>query len=351
LKTSILATGALGLAGTHGLLHAVNNTQSATPPPHNHNGKINKREKVLAVLDQSKPNDYIPAGFFLHFNDKLGDAAVKSHVDFFHATNMDFVKIQYEIVLPKLDDVKTPKDWKKIPVYDKTFFQPQLQVIQALVKELKAEALVIPTVYSPFSLAQQTAGEHVLQHANENPDDVAVGFQHITESIVNYLQAATDLGVDGFYISTQGGDVNNFADTPLYDKLIKPFDLIVSDTAQKIANVNILHICDYGSSYNQIDKFVSYPGSIINPPIKLADNTPVFTKDVQKLFKRPVMGGLDRLGNLATGNIDTVLKEVDEVLTDAAPNIILAADCTVPSDVPWDKLRQVIDYAHNWRNK
>jgi uroporphyrinogen decarboxylase len=29
--------------------------------------KVNSRERILQVLDQSRPNDYVPAAFFLHF--------------------------------------------------------------------------------------------------------------------------------------------------------------------------------------------------------------------------------------------------------------------------------------------
>ena len=28
---------------------------------------ISKRERILQVLDQSRPNEYVPAAFFLHF--------------------------------------------------------------------------------------------------------------------------------------------------------------------------------------------------------------------------------------------------------------------------------------------
>ena len=55
----------------------------------------NRRERILQVLDQSRPNAYVPAGFFLHFENKLGRKAVQDHKDFYRATNMDFVKVFY----------------------------------------------------------------------------------------------------------------------------------------------------------------------------------------------------------------------------------------------------------------
>ena len=47
--------------------------------------------------------------------------------------------------------------------------------------------------------------------------------------------------------------------------------------------------------------------------------------------------------------LEEAKKAVDEVLENAAPNFILGADCTVPGDTDWEKLRAVIDYAHTWR--
>jgi uroporphyrinogen decarboxylase len=313
-------------------------------------GTANKREKVLAVLDQSKPNEYIPAAFFMHFKDKLGQGAIDSHLQYFRATNMDFVKVQYEIVLPHLDGIKRPEDWAKIPVYKKDFFEPQLAVIEALAKELKAEALILPTVYSPLSLAQQTVGKDAPEHIRQDPDAVAKGLGAITESIVNYIDEAIKRGADGFYISTQGGNSKFFGSGELFEKAVVPYDKIVSQEASNKALINILHICDYGEAYyEQISQFASYPGSVINTPNVLLDGTPVGLKEVQHIFRRPVMGGLDRLGVLAKGSEEEAKAEVDKVLGEAPPNFILGADCTVPDDVPWQKLRAIIDYAHNWR--
>jgi len=40
---------------------------------------------------------------------------------------------------------------------------------------------------------------------------------------------------------------------------------------------------------------------------------------------------------------------VTEILADAPDRFILAADCTVPSETPWDHLKSAIDIAHEYR--
>jgi len=71
---------------------------------------INKRDAVLRMLDPTVKQDYIPAGFFIHFDhdSKWGQAAINKHLEFFNKTDMDIVKIQYENVFPVLNEIKKP---------------------------------------------------------------------------------------------------------------------------------------------------------------------------------------------------------------------------------------------------
>ncbi|MFC1886814.1 hypothetical protein ACFLZM_07145, partial [Thermodesulfobacteriota bacterium] len=128
---------------------------------------MDKREKVLAILDQDKTPDYIPAAFFLHFDEAChqGEAAVEKHLQYFRHTDMDFVKIQYENKFPLRSEIEKPEDWAHMPLYPIDFYQDQLDVVKGLVKAAKKEALVILTLYSPFMCAAHTTGDSLLiQH-------------------------------------------------------------------------------------------------------------------------------------------------------------------------------------------
>jgi uroporphyrinogen decarboxylase len=67
------------------------------------------------------------------------------------------------------------------------------------------------------------------------------------------------------------------------------------------------------------------------------------------MFNRPVMGGLDRLGVIATGSEAQIRTEVELVLRHAPERFILGADCTVPAETPWQNLRAAIQAAHAWQ--
>jgi uroporphyrinogen decarboxylase len=61
------------------------------------------------------------------------------------------------------------------------------------------------------------------------------------------------------------------------------------------------------------------------------------------------MGGVERKGVLATGNSEAIQQAATEVLAQAPERFILAADCTVPSDTPWENLKTAIETAHQHR--
>lgn len=337
-KTAIVAL----IAATTGI-QAVNAQQSVAD---------NRRERILQVLDQSRPNEYVPAGFFLHFENKLGRKAVEDHKAFYKATNMDFVKVFYEIAVPKID-IQSGKDWEKVPVYSEEFFAPQVAVIEDLAREFGKEAFILPTVYSPLALAHQTLGrgKDFKKLIEEDPKAFGQAIKNLSLSIENYLRSARKHGADGFYVSSQGGDGNTIP-TKIWKEQIREWDKHVSEVANEIGLINILHICDYGTPYKNAEalyEYADYPASIINVPLKFSDGSTLNLKEAQKRFGRPIFGGLERLGVISKGTLEEAKAEVDKVLKDAAPNFILGADCTVPGDTDWEKLRAVIDYAHTWR--
>lgn len=312
----------------------------------------NRRERILQVLDQSRPNEYVPAAFFLHFENKLGRKAVDDHRAFYKATNMDFVKVFYEISFPQIE-INSGKDWEKVPVYGEDFFAPQVAVIEDLARDYGNEAFVLPTVYSPLALAGQTLGrgKDLKKLAEQNPVAFGKAIKNLALSIENYLRAARKHGADGFYVSSQGGDGNSLS-TKIWKEQVRQWDKYVSEVANEIGEINILHICDYGTPFKNAEAlyaFTDYPASIINVPLNFSDGSTLNLKEAQQRFGRPIFGGLERLGVIAKGSVEEAKAAVDKVLENAPNNFILGADCTVPGETDWEKLRAVIDYTHTWR--
>src|SRR5690348_11650619 len=97
---------------------------------------MNKRDVVLSLSNPSVTLPYIPAAFFLHFPAEYhaGQPAVEKHLEYFRATGMDFIKVQYERTFPQIPSIRTPDDWAQMPHYGRDFFAGQLEAIEGLVK-------------------------------------------------------------------------------------------------------------------------------------------------------------------------------------------------------------------------
>jgi len=312
---------------------------------------MNKRDTVLSLVDSQTPPAYVPAAFFMHFDRAFheGQAAIDKHLAFFRATGMDFVKIQYEQGVPPAAPVRRVADWAHAPRCDEAFFEPTIRVAEGLVTAAKDEALVIMTVYSPFMWAAQLAGAQTLaEHLRENPQAVNKGLEIMTDNVLTLVRGCKRVGVDGFYVSSQGGEAFRFPGMDLFQRYIKPTDLAVWDEVQSCV-LNILHICDYAGAYDDLTPFLSYPGHVVNCSLTLGEKTlrPI---DVAGMFGRPFMGGMKRKGVIAAGSPEEIRRAAADVLADAPKRSILAADCTVPSDTPWEHLKTAIDTAHRYRS-
>ena len=310
---------------------------------------VNKRERMLQWLAGKTDPHYTPAAFFLHFGKeyKDGSAAAKRHIEYFRATDMDFVKIQFEQTYDRQEFLKKPADWSKLALRKLDFYESPLQTVRDVVKSAKKDALILMTLYSPFMCAGHCATSQVLRdHLEENPDAVKRGMEILTESQMLFVRACIKEGVDGFYMSTQGSEVRDFTNPQLFTKYVKPYDLVSMREIAKACPFNILHVCDYVAPYKSYDAVRDYPGQVVNCNTRLIGGKEIAPAEIAKFFGRPYMGGLDRHGVLAKGTPQQVEAEIKRVVKSAPGQFLLGADCTVAGDLDWNRLKHAISVAH-----
>lgn len=311
---------------------------------------MNKRDVVLSLLDENATRPYVPAAFFLHFPPAFreGQAAVDKHLEFFRYTGMDLVKIQYERTFPPNPAIQKPADWATMPRYGLDFYEGQLRAVDGLVKAAKRDAIVVVTLYSPLMCAGHAASlSTVKAHLDAEPDQVAKGLEIIADSLRRFVRECIRLGVDGFYASTQGGEAGTFRQPGIFEQYVKPFDLMVMQEFAPDCPFNILHVCDYVADYDDFAPFLDYPGQVVSSPLRLGGRT-LTPAEAAQYFGRAWMGGMERKGALATGAPDQVRDAAQAALAHAPKRFLLAADCTVPDQTPWDNLRAAIETAHSF---
>ena len=188
--------------------------------------KRSKRDALLSLRKGGPGPGYVPAAFFMHFGEqaRFGPAAVEKHLDYFRSTGMDFVKVQYEQAFPPRPEIRTPADWKGMPRYGLDFYRPQLEVVEGLVKAARARGA---RARDPL-LALHVRGPHRRPDrssrgtSRRTREAVQKGLETITESLLGFVRECRNLGADGFYASTQGGEADTFRDAALFGKHVTP---------------------------------------------------------------------------------------------------------------------------------
>jgi len=310
----------------------------------------NKKEIMDAFVAGTLDESYVPAAFFIHFpgrDSKVGEGAVRSHLNYLLQTNADILKVQFEQRVSKIKGLDKQETWDSIKAIPTDFYRPTFEVIKKLNEYVGKDVYILPTVYSPYQVARQSLGDdNIAKAAVERPADLKRVLGYYATALEWFVNACKEIGIEGFYMTTQGGEMKYYYIPGFFEEQIKPFDLQIMNLCQKDSKLTILHICDWEGTYDDLTRYVDYPGDIVNTPLVL-NGTPFTVSDGEKLFKRPILGGLDRHKEIISGTTEDVENVVKKAIADAPKGrIMIGAECTV-SSAPIENIHAAINAAHH----
>lgn len=301
---------------------------------------ISKIERMRTVLAGEIP-DRVPASFWYHFPEDQahGQEAVRAHIDYYRQADLDFLKIMNEHPYRVENTIKNPIDWRKLKParLSSDFFQAQLDQIKMITDALKGECLTTTTIFNPFSSGNHASGRLVTEHLKEDPESVNIGLGTIAESLAEFALACLDAGADGIYFSAQGGEADRFTEHEFLE-VIKPHDLTVLKAIKDKGELNLIHIC---RDNIRLHLYSNYPGHVFNWAVTAPNN--ISLKSGKKLFNRTILGGMDNRGAIVNGSPQEIESAVHQVIRSFGPrNLILGADCTLPTEINIDNIRAAI---------
>ncbi|MBE6287849.1 MAG: hypothetical protein E7099_06650 [Mediterranea massiliensis] len=310
----------------------------------------NKKEIMDAFVAGTLDKSYVPAAFFIHFpgsNSKVGEGAVKSHLNYLLQTNADILKVQFEQRPDYIKGLDKQETWDNIAEMPEDFYRPTFEVVEQLQKYVGKDVYILPTIYSPYQVARQSLGDdNIAKAAVERPSDLKRVLGYYAKALEWYVNACKEIGIEGFYMTTQGGEMKYYHIPGFFEEQIKPFDLQIMNLCQKDSKITILHICDWEGTYDDLTRYLDYPGDIVNTPLIL-NGTPFSISDGEKLFNRPVLGGLDRKKEIIFGNTNDVATAVRKAIANGPKGrTMIGAECTV-SDAPIENIHTAIYTAHH----
>ena len=313
---------------------------------------MNARNRFAQFLAGAPFTNGVPAAFFQHFSPacRHGQAALDAQLDFFEATGMDMVKIMFDDIYPKITNVHTAADWCNVPRFDRDdpVFTNQLALARRVVEHTGQKAYVFQTIFSPFVSAGCAVSpilewdKLVTPHFAEEPEAMAQALRGISDVLAQFAQDAAATGIDGFYVSIQGGEYGRYS-PEFFNTWFKPIDIAFLQALMATGKLVFLHLCGTGM---RLEDYYDYPGHIVNLALR---GNEINLAQAQQRFGRPIMGGLNNNGAICTGSEAEIKAEVAATLRSAPPHVMLGADCTIPQSAPLQNLRWAVEAAHAFR--
>ncbi|SHK48550.1 uroporphyrinogen decarboxylase [Anaerocolumna jejuensis DSM 15929] len=316
---------------------------------------MTKKERVMAAI-QGKEVDHVPVGFSLHFpcGEEKGERGVLSHLKFFQETDTDIIKIMNENLVPDVGEIQVPSDWSKIPSYSlkDSFIQKQLDMVKAILEQADKTAFCIGTIHGICASAihpiesrygYEKVRDLFCTHIRENKTPVVEAFKRITDIMCQLAVKYKELGVDGIYYAALGGEKHYFTEEE-FAEVMEPFDKQILNTAKEAGLINFLHMCKNNLN---MERYASYNelADVVNWGVYETDFS---LEEGRKLFQgTTVMGGLkNRSGVMVEGTIEELKAEAKQVIKGyGKKSFILGADCTLPTEIPYERIRAIVEAA------
>lgn len=327
---------------------------------------MSKRQLVLDALN-NKETERTPVGFWFHFvtgdefylgleKPELIKKNLDGHLKFYRDFQPDFIKIMsdgfFAYPNPTLEDIRKKDEWKSLePVGSHhPWIEKQVELVKKLTDTFGSDIVSIYNIFAPatfFKLLYEDEGNQVLARLIKEDPDIA---RHVLDVIAEDLavlakRVITEGGTDGIYLSVQNVQDERVTKEE-YADIVGSSEQKVLTAANSVSENNILHICGYEGSRNDLSIYREYSAKAYNWAVNVEG---VGLTEGKKLF-----GGKAVIGGFANGPESLIHKGSKEeieaftkklLLEAGQTGIILGADCTVSSNIELQRLQWVRNQA------
>ena len=317
---------------------------------------MTKIERMKNVFEM-RPVDKVPVSIWFHFTGekKYGEEYVKSHLAYYKATNIDFVKMMNDAFAPYPVDIKinSASDWRSLRPKGKNskYIREQAEYAARLNDALQGECMTFWTIFAPFTsmrLGAECGDDAVTQHLRDDPASVIEGIKAVAQDCVDIAELCTRQGgCTGLYMPLASADVGRYT-REQYEEWIKPQDFIVTAAMNAASKYNIAHLCGWSGRKNNTDWWKDYPLQLMHWAANVEDVT--WEKGAEYFSGMPRMGGFDSTprGMLYNASEAEIRAETRRLINiSGTTGVVLGADCTMPSDVNYDRIKWVVEETYN----
>ena len=236
--------------------------------------------------------------------------------------------------------VQRPEDWKKIRPLDPApapGWSLQLETIIRMGFDRRVgDTPVVPTLFSPLSLARKLSGERLAEDLRQHPGLVKDALEAITETLVRYADVTLTEGVSGIFYSIQAASRSLHSEAQ-YAEFGEPYDRRVLESVRGRSALTIVHC--HGDQL-MFDRLAGLPGHAWNWDDRA---TPPSLAEGKTLVPGAVMGGLNQWKTLRDGTPEAAAAEAqDAVAQTEGVGLIVGPGCVLPMQTPDPNVAAVI---------
>jgi uroporphyrinogen decarboxylase len=315
--------------------------------------QMSRRERLKAAIER-QPVDRVPYAVWRHFPavDRSPAGLAQATLRFHEHYGSDFLKItprggygveawgcvESDQVLPTGHRacascaVRTGDDWKKIRPLDPASAAGWVEELETIIRlgfdRRIGDAPVLPTLFSPLSLARKLSGDRLARDLRERPDAVEGALEAITETLVKFADLALREGVSGIFYSIQAAS-RSVLEEEQYARFGEPYDRRVLESIQPRSFPTIIHC--HGDAL-MFERLARLPGHVWNWDDRAAGPS---LAGARALVPGAVCGGLDQVRTLRDGTPEAaVLEARDAVAQAAGAGVIVAPGCVLMAGTP-----------------
>jgi len=310
---------------------------------------MGRRERIQAALAR-QPVDRAPYAFWRHFPavDRSPAGLAQTTLRFHERYGSDFLKITprggYAVEAwgcvegeEVREDghrpcascaVRDATDWKKIRLLDPASAPGWVEQVEIIVRlgfdRRIGDAPVLPTLFSPLTIARKLSGARFRHDLGTHPELVADALDAITETLVRFADVALTEGVSGIFYSIQTASLS-VCSAEDYARFGEPHDRRVLASVREKSLLTIVHC--HGDQLLW-DRLATLPGHAWNWDDRAA---PPALGEGKARVPGAVVGGLDQWRTLRDGTPEQASAEArDAIAQTQGTGLILGPGCVLP---------------------
>jgi len=323
--------------------------------------QMSRRERILAAI-QGEPTDRTPYAFWRHFPkiDTNPAGLAQATLRFHERYGSDFLKITpaggyaveewgcVESTEVRPDGhrpcatcaVRDADDWKRIRPLDPATAAGYSLHIETIIRmgfdRRIGDTPVVPTVFSPLSLARKLSGDRLREDLSTHPDLVRGALEAITETLIKFADLALTEGVSGIFYSIQAASLTNHTEEE-YAEFGEPYDRRFLESLGPRSIFTIIH--GHGDRL-MFDRLARLPGHVWNWDDRGSGPS---LAEGRAAVSGALAGGLDQWKTLRDGTPEQAVAETEDALAQTGGRgLILAAGCVLPMETPDANVAAVI---------